>query len=242
MSDIIALVRMVATIAGAENSNHLGTHSGKVTMLAAAVLYGLMKETRARLGYQKCAGDRSVNAYARELLFEPVQQLAAMITDIQQGTFDATAGRILVAEQQEDEFFEPPPTQEVEPPDQEELNTWHDDAEQKVDTEDELVDPHLELVQRLSERCQGDSRLFFNSSTEKVHRGNPRDEALTACHYFLTGSYKLMASMTQADDDEKAVLCKRCFGKNERAGRALMKQMSNPLIDNLKTESRQSLT
>ena len=76
MSDIIALIRMVATIAGADNAQLLGTHSGKVTMLAAAVLFGILKEVRARLGYHKVAGDRSINSYARELLYEPVQQMA----------------------------------------------------------------------------------------------------------------------------------------------------------------------
>jgi hypothetical protein len=228
MADIIALVRMVATLAGAENAQHLGTHSGKVTMLAAAVLFGIKKEARARLGYHKCAGDRSINSYARELLFEPVQQLTGMIVDIKNGTFNAAAGRV-----QHVDDLEPEPTQEVELPDEEELDTWHDDEEQHVDTDDELVDTHLEIVKRLTEKCQVDNRVFFHKNSKKIHRGNPTDQYLTACHYFLSEIYMPLASMTQDDTDEKVVLCKRCFGKDERAGRSLMRHLSNPLIDNI---------
>ena len=234
LSDIIALIRSVCALCGVENSESVGTHSGKVSLLFAAVVFGIGKDARGRLGYHKLPGDRSINSYARDLLIEPVQQLTRLVLAARSGTFDPTACRVVHTDSQD----ELPETQEADVPDDDELEGWMDEGELLVPAEEEQVDANMHLVELWSMKCKGDNRLYRHTGTGKTHRGNPDAADKTACHFFLTASYDRLATLTDEDCDEPLKLCKNCFGKDERLGRQLVRKLSAPLLDNLREEDK----
>jgi hypothetical protein len=229
LADILALIRMVCAMCGVENPEMIGTHAGKVTMLAAAVIFGLSKEIRTRLGYHKVAGERSVNSYARDNLVEPIQQMTTMVVAAQRGEFDPLAGRLKKTVNEPDDSL----TQPAEVPDEEELEEWLDDPEMEVQAENEHADANLQLVELWSKKCRGDNRLFRHLGTGKTHRGNPDAKDSTACNYLLTASYQRLATSTEMDDDEVLKLCKNCFGRDEVVSRQLARRLSRPLQENL---------
>ena len=79
----------------------LGSHSGKVTLLSWCSKFGLNPETRRKLGYHSKQGERSVNAYSRDLLAEPLRKLKVVEKAVGEGSFMPDATR--------SGYFPPPP-------------------------------------------------------------------------------------------------------------------------------------
>ena len=228
MQDILSMVRMICEMCGMDSPHLVGTHSGKVTFLDAAVIYGILKEVRTRLGYHKVAGERSVNSYARDNLVQPMQEVTRMIRAARAGEFDPRSGR-LTKQSLADSVA---PTQQ-DPPDEEELKDWFDEPELEVQVEDELADTNIRLVELWTTKCRGDNRLFRHKGTGRTHRGDPDSLQHTACHYYLTECYERLAVQTDEDPEENLTLCKNCFGRNTTVGRQLVRKLSRPLVDNL---------
>ena len=199
------------------------SHSAKGFMLNLASKAGLPKPTRQALGYHKQASDRSVNAYSRDALAEPIEKLSEVINLVLTNKFmpDEIPGSRW-------------PKQIADSVDMEgSSSSTSQDSESSgpslmADNEASIL-AVVEAASTATDELTTDDRLFMNHSNSKLHRGKPGFLMKTACGNEVTTSYVQFPALEVGVTDMRNT-CDTCF--KSKVGRVLKARLSDQSLSN----------
>ena len=193
-------------------------HDLKATFLDGAVIFGIEKEHRYRLGYHVDSNDRALDSYAASNQVIPLKKMTQMIVAYRDGEFDP------------DQTRKAKPIDRMrphEPQEQDESGSEVGSNGSQVASDVEAI-AEAELVSAQSDELKIDNRWFENVTNSKLHRGRYGEHDVTACGNYVGGTLQLMASGLEAYEPSLNY-CQTCFGKTYEKQAEIVRLMSEPL-------------